>query len=209
MKSRELHTTPVLIVTNYQIIPEPSGKFLHTFTPENTPTIYKFIANQEPAFEEGARYNIGYEVRSGENWVDVSASAKADAVDPKISHYVARQLGEQSRLVETTKSDERVVHKATDGHYLGRKYAWRIYGMALSRDTFDDYLAYVKHPTVSCSTDGSASIAYKDQGIEELMDKFINSLVKVGKSGNRFKTSLWPTKRWFTVKGISAITDKK
>ncbi|MBF4381770.1 hypothetical protein, partial [Vibrio anguillarum] len=82
MKSRELHTTPVLIVTNYQIIPEPSGKFLHKFTPENTPTTYKFIANQEPAFEEGARYNIGYEVKNGENWVDVSASAKADAVEP-------------------------------------------------------------------------------------------------------------------------------
>lgn len=209
MKSRELHTTPVLIVTNYKIIPRPSGRYLHSFTPESTPTVYKFIANQEPVFEEGTRYNIGYEFVNNENWVDISASAKADEVLPQVSHYVARQLGEQSRAIETNKSDERVVHHATDGHYLGKKYTWRIYGMALSRDTFDDYLEYIKHPTVNCYTDGSASIAYKDQGIDQLIDNFVNSLVKVGNAGNRFKSTLWPSKRWFTVKGISAITDKK
>ena len=80
MKSREFFTTPVLIVTGYAIAPH-NGKFLHTFTPETTNTVYQFIANQEPVLEEGQRYKIGYTVDNGVNWVDISATAKADDVD--------------------------------------------------------------------------------------------------------------------------------
>lgn len=207
MKSRELLTTPVLIVTNYRIEPDPSGKFLHSFTPENTNTIYQFRANQEPVLEEGQRYNIGFSVEDGLNWVDVSATAKADDVDQHKSHYVARLLGEEKRAVETQKSNDRVQHYATDGYYLGKKYAWRIYGMAVARDTFDAYLADINHPCVSCFTEGSSSTAYKEDGLDAAMHELIQTATRV--SGNRFKSPLLPSKKWFQIKGISAITDKK
>lgn len=207
MKSRELLTTPVLIVTNYRVVPHPDGKFLHSFTPENTNTVYQFIANQEPVLEAGQRYNIGFTVENGVNWVDVSATAKADDVDQHKSHYVARLLGEEKRAVETQKSRERVQHGATDGHYLGKKYAWRIYGMAVARDTFDAYLADIKHPSVPCLTEDSPSTAYKEDGLAAAMDALIQTATRV--SGNRFYSPLLPSKKWFQIKGISAITDKK
>ena len=207
MKSRELLTTPVLIVTNYRIVPHASGKFLHSFTPETTSTVYQFIANQEPVLETGQRYNIGYTVDGGVNWVDVAATAKADAVDKDKSFYVAKLLGEEARAVETQKSDERVVHSAKDGHYLGKKYAWRIYGMAIAREAFDTYLEDIKHPTVPCFTEGSNSIAYKELGLEAAMDALRKSATRIG--GNRFRSPLMPSKDWFQIKGISAITDKK
>ncbi len=207
MKSRELLTTPVLIVTGYKIVPHPGGKFLHSFTPETTNTVYQFIANQEPLLDEGERYNIGYTVEDGLNWVDVSASAKADHVDQDKSYYVSRLLGEELREVETQKSDERVQHKARDGHYLGKKYAWRIYGMAVARDTFDTYMSDIGHPAVDCYTDGSPSIAYKETGLEEAMTALIKSATRV--NGNRFQSPLLPSKKWFQIKGLSAITDKK
>jgi hypothetical protein len=210
MRSRNLQTTPVVIVSNYRITPDPAtGKFLHEFTPETTSTVYQFIGNREPIFTEGERYNIGYEVENGTNIVDVSASAKADEVDPVVSHNVARILGEQCSAVETTKSDQRVVHSATSGHYLGKKYAWRIYGMAVAKGTFYDYLEEIRHPSVPCTTEDSASTAYLDTGINTAMDNLINSCSRVGASSNRFSSPLLPSKSWFTIKGISAISDKK
>lgn len=207
MKSRELLTTPVLIVTNYRITPHASGKFLHTFKPETTDTVYQFVANQEPLLEAGHQYNIGYIVEDGINWVDTSATAKATDVDPDKSHYVARMLGEQIRSVETQKSRQRVVHEPAEGFYLGKKYAWRIYGMAVGRDTFDDYLEEIHHPSVPCYTEGTPSIAYREEGLAEAMDALIRSVRR--KSGNRFESPLLPSKSWFNVKGLSAITDKK
>lgn len=207
MKSRELFTTPVLIVTNYNISQHADGKFLHSFTPENTTTVYQFIANQEPLLEEGARYNIGYTLEGGINLVDISATAKADDVDQYKSHYVARLLGEEKRTVETQKSKERVTHSATSGLYLGKKYAWRIYGMAVARGTFDTYLSEINHPSTPCLTDGSASIAYKDDGLAAAMDELIRTSTRV--SGNRFSSPLIKSKEWFQIKGLSAITDKK
>ncbi|WP_374490535.1 hypothetical protein [Zoogloea sp.] len=208
MKSRDLLTTPVLIVSNYRIVPHASEKFLHSFTPETTSTVYQFIANKEAMLEAGKRYNIGYRVDDdGINWVDISATAKADDVDPQVSYYVARKLGQEICAVETQKSDSRVTHKAKDGHYLGKKYAWRIYGMAVARDTFDAYLEEIKHPSVPCLTDGSSSVAYKEEGLELAMKALIDSAVRVG--GNRFSSPLLPSKKWFQIKGISAITDKK
>lgn len=209
MKSRELHTTPVLIVSNYKVAALPEGKYLHTFTPENTSTIYQFIANKEPILEVGGRYNIGYRSDSGINWVDISAIARADDVDPIVSHYWARKLGEELRAVETKKSNERVVHSAIDGFYLGKKYAWRIYGMAVTNDVFYSFLEFINHPKVPCFTEGSASTAYKDEGIGVAVDEFFRSCVKVGTTGNRFKSQLLPHQRWFRVKGLNALTDKK
>lgn len=207
MKSRELLTTPVLIVTNYRITPHSSGKFLHSFTPETTDTLYQFVANQEPVLDLGQRYNIGYKAVGGLNWVDISATAKADLVDKEKSFYVAKVLGEELRAIETQKSDERVVHQATDGRYLGKKYAWRIYGMAISRDAFDVYLEEIWHPSVPCATEGSSSVAYREAGLEEAMAKLCQSAIRVG--GNRFRSSLFRSREWFQIKGISAITDKK
>lgn len=208
MKSRDLLTTPVLIVSNYQIVPHPSGRFLHSFTPETTPTVYQFLANREAVLEAGERYNIGYSIdENGANWVDVSATAKADDVDPQVSYYVARKLGKEAFSVETQKSNDRVTHNAKDGHYLGKKYAWRIYGMAVARDTFDAYLEDINHPSVPCFTEGSPSVAYKEAGLEAAIKALIDSAVRVG--GNRFRSPLLPSKRWFQIKGISAITDKK
>jgi hypothetical protein len=207
MKSRELLTTPVLIVTNYGIVPHASGKFLHSFTPETTGTVYQFIANQEPVLESGQRYNVGYTVDNGVNWVDVAATAKADAVDRDKSFYVAKILGEEARAVETKKSDERVVHQAKDGRYLGKKYAWRVYGMAIAREAFDTYLSDIKHPSAPCFTEGSGSIAYKEVGLEAAVDALRASAIRI--NGNRFRSPLMPSKKWFQIKGISAITDKK
>lgn len=207
MKSRELLTTPVLIVSNYTITSHAGGKFLHKFTPESTTTVYQFLANQEPVLDEGQRYNIGYRVEDGQNWVDIAATAKADDVDPQKSYYVSRLLGEELRIVETQKSSERVVHNACDGTYLGKKYAWRIYGMAIPRDTFDAYLEDIRHPSTPCRTDDTPSIAYKEAGLEDAMKALMQSVIKVG--GNRFKSPLLPSKKWFQVKGLSAITDKK
>lgn len=207
MKSRELHTTPVLIVTNYKIAPHSSGKFLHSFTPETTSTVYQFLANREPVLVEGERYNIGYTVDNGINWVDVSATAKAQEVDPNKSFYVARLLGEELRPVETQKSNERVTHSATDGQYLGKKYAWRIYGMAMPRNIFDAYLEEIKHPSVPCLTEETPSLAYKDEGLHNAVEALILSCIKI--NGNRFRSPLLPSKNWFQIKGLAAITDKK
>lgn len=207
MKSRELFTTPVLIVTNYTITALQTGKFLHRFTPETTSSVYQFIANQEPLLNEGQRYNIGYTVEDGINWVDMSATAKADDVDPQKSYYVAGLFGEQLRAAEGRKSDERVRHGALDGRYLGKKYAWRIYGMVVARDTFDMYLKDIGHPTVQCMTDDTPSLAYKEEGLREAMNALIQSVTRVG--GNRFSSPLVSSKKWFQIKGISAITDKK
>lgn len=207
MKSRNLLTTPVLIVTNYQITHHSGGKYLHTFTPENTNTVYQFVANQEPILESGQHYNIGYIVDAGLNWVDIAATAKADLVDREKSFYVAKILGKEARTIETQKSNERVQHQAKDGHYLGKKYAWRIYGMAIARDAFDTYLEDIKHPSVSCFTEGSPSIAYKEDGLDAAMDALRQSATRI--DGNRFKSPLLSSKKWFQIKGISAITDKK
>lgn len=207
MKSRELHTTPVVVVTNYRIAPHCGGKFLHSFTPESTNTTYQFVANQEPLLEDGERYSFGYTVDSAVKWVDTSAIAKAESVDPDASFYVARVLGVELREVESRKSDERVAHTAQNGYYLGKKYAWRIYGMALPRDVFDLYLEHIGHPCVPCLTDGSRSVAYLEEGLASSIERLRTSLVRV--ANNRFKSSLVPQRKWFRIKGISAITDKK
>ena len=200
-------TTPVLIVSNYKIEPGSGGKFLHSFTPESTHTVYQFLANAQPLLVEGERYNIGYNVHGGSNWVDTSATAKADDVDPIKSFYVANILGEELRSVETAKSIDRVTYPELDSFYLGKKYAWRIYGMAIARDTFDTYLKDIRHPFVPCLTEGSTSIAYKEEGLKEAMKLLLDSLVHV--SSNRYKSELVHSKKWFQVKGISSITDKK
>lgn len=207
MKSRQLHTVPVVVVNNYQVTPHQDGKFLHSFTPESTQTVYQFLSNREPILVDGERYSLGYTVDGGINWVDVSAIAEAEAVDPESSFYVAKVLGQELREVEVLKSSVRVTYAAKEGLYLGRKYAWRIYGMAVPREVFDFFLEHTGHPQVPCFTDGSPSVAYKEDGLAAAVEKLRASLKKV--ANNRFTSPLVPQKKWFHVKGIHAITDKK
>lgn len=209
MKSRHLLTTPTVVVTNYKIESHPEGKHLHSFTPASTNTKYQFIANGEAVLKEGERYNFAYRVENGVNWVDPSAIAEAESVDPESSFYVARIHGQEIRDIELRKSNERTTHSAKDGTYLGRKYAWRIYGMAVPREVFELYLDTIKHPITSCITGASQSIAYKEEGLQEAMQTLLSSLERVDSKKNNFKSVLIPQRNWFQVKGISAITDKK
>jgi hypothetical protein len=207
MKSRMLETTAIVVVTNYEVMPYEGGKYLHRFTPESTSTRYQFVANQEPILEEGERYSFGYIVEDRVNWVDISAISKAEDVNPDASFYLARLHGTEIRSVELAKSNERVRHEAADGQYLGRKYAWRIHGMAVPREVFDMYLEHIGHPSVRCHTEGTESIAYKEEGLADAVENLRASLVKL--NNNRFRSPLIPAKKWFMVKGLSAITDKK
>mgnify|MGYP001825383560 CR=1 FL=1 len=207
MKSRELKTTPEVIVTNYTFKLLPSGETLHRFTPQNTETVYQFFDSDEPRLKVGKAYSLGYLTVHGINWVDVTTIAPADKVNPYLSHRAARHLGELIREVETRKSNERVKQSATNGHYLGCKYAWRIYGMSVSDEAFSAYLDGIGHPSVSCTTLGTPSIAYKEEGLEAAIDALIDSCIRI--RGNRFRSPLLPSKKHFKVKGIDAITDKK
>lgn len=206
MKSRDLLTTPTIVVSNYRII-ESENTFLHSFSPETTKTNYCFFGGDQPLLEEGQRYSVGFRSQEGVNWVDLAATARAGDVDKNKSLYVARILGEEGRQLETSKSNSRVIHSAVEGLYLGKKYAWRIYGMAVARDTFDAYLKDIGHAAIPCTTDGTASIAYRDAGLAQAMQLLIDSAVRIQE--NRFRSHLLPSKDWFQIKGIPAITDKK
>ncbi len=84
-KSRVVKTNSSRAGQNYTVTPDPSGKYLHKFTPGNTGTVYQFIASQEPVLDAGKRYNIGYTVENRLNLVDISACSKADEVNPVIT----------------------------------------------------------------------------------------------------------------------------
>lgn len=137
----------------------------------------------------------------------IPSIVKADLVTPTDSQYVARMLGEFMRKKETDKSERRVIHLAKDGRYLGKKYAWRIYGMALSKKVFSEYLDAIGYPSVPCTTLGTQSVAYKEAGLVDAMDKFIDSCTRKGKK--RFKSIYLPNKGAFVVRAIKTIMDDK
>ncbi|PSU69822.1 hypothetical protein C9J22_13165 [Photobacterium phosphoreum] len=214
MKSRELHTIQDLIVSNYTITSNGDGKFTHTFTPENTNTLYSFIANETYELEQGEHYSIGFYIGDkGNKIVELSCVAKNQGVNPMLSFLFAQQEAEGKHAVNTEKNNTRVTHKATDGYYWGKKYAWREFGMAIPKGAFHAYLAEVGHPTVPCFTSNPAlpysnndySIAYKEEGLAKVIEDLITSAVKV--TAARYESPLY-SKR-FMIKAISAITDKK
>ncbi len=214
MKSRDLKTIYDLIVTNYRITPIGDGKFLHEFNPKTTDTTYSFIANGIPELIEGERYNIGFkEMESGEKIVDISCISKTSEVNKNISYLYARQMSKEKHQVNKIKNDDRVKHKAKDGYYWGKKYAWREFGLFMSQDAFHQYLDEVGHARIDCITmnpdmpygAGDASFAYKEEGLEEVIKSLVDSSLKVTKV--LFKSPLY-SKR-FSFKGINAITDKK
>ncbi|CDU07950.1 conserved hypothetical protein [Vibrio coralliirubri] len=214
MKSRDLNTIQDLIVSNYDITPNGDGKFTHTFTPENTATIYQFVANGTPELEQGQHYSIGFYVEGdGSKVVDLSCVAKNKEVNPLLSYLFAQQLAEGKHTINKSKNDTRVTHKATDGYYWGKKYAWREFGMSIPQGAFFAYLKEIKHPTTPCITtnpdlnysNNDESIAFKEEGLAQAIENLITSAKKVTPA--RYESPLY-SKR-FMIKAISAITDKK
>lgn len=214
MKSRDLKTIHDLIVTDYAIQAIGDGKFSHTFRPKTTNTTYIFIANGTAELEEGARYNIGYYVNEkDQNIVDISCLSKNDEINPRISYLYANQLSREKHKINKEKNDARVKYTASNDYYWGKKYAWREFGLFLAKDAFYSYLAEISHPVVDCITsnpdlpysNNDSSMAYKEEGLEDAMLQLITSAKRVTKV--RFESPLY-SKR-FTIKGISAITDKK
>ncbi len=214
MKSRELLTIPDLIASNYTVKKLASGKYLHTFTPANTSTVYSFEANATNVIIEGEHYSIGYTVDSeGRNIIDLSALSLTSKVTPLSSFFAAKLIAEGIYTIEKAKNDDRVSHSAKDGcYYWGKKYAWRIFGAVIAQDAFYEYLKEIKHPSVSCITrdpdlpfSNDPSIAFKEDGLENAMRNLIESASKV--SAAFFKSPLYSKK--FRIKGINAITDKK
>ena len=213
MKSRDLRTIHDVIITDYRITPLSDGKYLHQFRPATTDTVYEFEANSAPVLKNGDRYNIGFKVTpSGRNIIDTSALGKVDTVNKVLSYLAAKQLSADILDENTAKNDQRVSHTETNGYYWGKKYAWRRYGLVISKDAFYGYLEHIEHPFTSCLTSNpdlpysanERSTAYLDAGLEAAMDALIDSAVKVGRY---HESPLYPHR--FQIKAINAITDKK
>jgi hypothetical protein len=213
MKSRDLHTIHDVIVTGYTITPLANGKFLHQFTPATTSTVYEFEANSAPVLKDGDRYNIGFRIQpDGRRVIDTSALGKGNAVNALLSYLAAKSLSNDTLDENRAKNDQRVSHQATDGYYWGKKYAWRRYGLVMSKDAFYQYLDEIGHPSVPCFTSNpdlpygvpDQSKAYKDEGLEKAMDDLIESAVP---DGRYFKSPLYSRK--FQIRPINAITDKR
>jgi hypothetical protein len=213
MKSRELKTIHDLIVSDYKIVPIGNGKFIHSFKPATTNTVYQFEANGTPEVTEGERYNIGfYDDEHGNKVIDTSCLSKNAEVNPMLSYLYATKLSEGKHEVNKSKNDNRVSHAVKDGYYWGKKYAWREFGLVISKDAFFAYLKEIKHPAVNCITNNSdmafsnePSTAYKEDGLADAVNALISSAVKVTKV--RFKSPLYS--KQFVIRGIEAITDKK
>lgn len=213
MKSRDLKTIYDLIVSDYKIIAKGDGKFIHSFKPATTNTLYQFEANGTPEVIEGERYNIGYyEDEHGSKIIDTSCLSKNTEVNPVLSYLYATKLSEGKHEINKQKNDDRVSHSATDGYYWGKKYAWREFGLAISKDAFYAYLEEIKHPQVEWITSNPAmgfsnepSTAYKEDGLADAIHELIASAVKATKV--RYKSALYS--KQFSIKGIEAITDKK
>jgi len=213
MKPRELLTIHDLIASNYTITKLISGTYLHQFTPATTSTLYEFEANATPVITEGERYNIGFTVDArGRNIIEPSALSLTSQVNPMLSFMAAQHMAIGNFSIEKAKNDDRVTHKATDGYYWGKKYAWRMFGTVISDNAFYKYLEEIKHPFVSCITrdpdlpySNVESIAYAEDGLEDAVRNLIASAEKSSKA--YFKSPLYS--RSFSIKGINAITDKK
>lgn len=214
MKSRNLYTIHDVIVRDYTVSELPNGKFLHQFKPQTTDTLYQFETNSSNVeLVNGDRYNIGFTTGAdGRNIIEPSALGRADTVNKLLSYSAAKHFS-QDKLVENKgKNDDRVRHRATDGYYWGRKYAWRRFGLVIAKGAFYSYLEEIAHPFVPCRTinddigihSNEESIAYKEEGLEEAMDALIDTAVKVGRY---FESPRYSKK--FQIRPINAISDKK
>ena len=189
MKSRDLKTIHNLIVSDYEIKPLGNGKFIHTFKPQTTNTIYSFEANGTPELEEGTHYNIGYYEEGDNKIIDISSTGKADEVNPYFSYSYAKSISEENTKINKNKNDTRVTHSATDGYYWGKKYAWRQFGLAIPKEAFYKYLEQINHPFTKCQTinpdlafsQNEDSIAYKEEGLDVAIQSLLFSAKKATK----------------------------
>lgn len=217
MKSRNLKTIYNLIAANYTKTLQPNGKFLHTFTPSTTNTIYQFEANSADEIVVGEHYNIGFNEIGGNKVVDLSCLSIATNHNKFLSYSFAIAMSKNNHTSNKNKNDQRVTHKAPNGYYWGKKYAWREFGLVLPQKAFHNYLEFINHPSVACQTiepnsqfqNNQPSIAYLEDGIQDAIDNLIDSAVRVG-NGTFYKSPLYDSGNTkFTIKGINAITDKK
>jgi hypothetical protein len=213
MKSRNLRTHHDVIISGYTISPLSTGKYLHQFTPATTDTVYQFEANSAPVLVNGDRYNIGFTLQpDGRRVVEPSAMGKADSVNKTLSLLAAKQQSSDDLAENKAKNDQRVTHRAKDGYYWGKKYAWRRFGLMMAEGAFLAYLKEIGHPSVPCITSNpdlafpsnDPSIAFKDDGLEEVVDALIESAERVGQY---FKSPLFTKK--FQIRPIPSITDKR
>ena len=214
MKSRDLYTVHDVIVRGYTIAVLPTGRFLHQFTPSTTDTIYQFETNSSAAeLVNGDRYNIGFiTAPDGRNIIEPSALGKADTVNKLLSYSAAKHFSLDKLAENQGKNDDRVQHRATDGYYWGRKYAWRRFGLVIAKSAFYQYLDEIAHPFVPCRTinddleiySNEDSVAYQEEGLEEAMDALIDTAEKAGRY---FQSPRYSKK--FQIRPINAISDKK
>lgn len=212
MKSRDLNTIHDLIVTDYTITKLGPSRYRHSFHPATTSTIYELEDNATPLLKEGHRYNIGFTAdKAGRNIVDRSAISPTDMVNPVLSYAAARSYSLGIEATNKENNETRVTHAPTRGYYWGKKYAWRRYGLVIARNAFDQYLEEIGHPSIPCQTQdpdagfSSPSIAYADAGLEAAIDNLISTAVP---AGDRYFKSPHYSKK-FSIRGLSAITDKK
>ncbi len=213
MKSRNLRTHHDVIISGYNITSLSNGKYLHQFTPATTSTVYEFEANSAPVLVNGDRYNIGFTLKhDGRRVVEPSAMGKADSVNKILSLLAAKQQSSDDLAENKAKNDQRVTHRATDGYYWGKKYAWRRYGLMMAERAFLAYLTEIGHPSVPCITSNpdlafpsnDPSTAFKDEGLERAIDDLIESAER---AGQYFKSPLFSKK--FQIRPIPSITDKR
>lgn len=212
MKSRELKTIHDMIVTDYTITSIGAGRYRHEFHPETTSTIYEFEANKTPLLKEGERYNIGFMTdSSGRNVVDTATISAASLTSANVSYLAAKAFSAGIEESNRAKNDERVSHKGR-GYHWGKKYAWRRYGLVISKNAFYSYMEEIRHPCVPCVTrdpdlgySNQDSVAYADAGLEKAIDDLIQSAVKV--TDRYYKSPLYS--KQFQIRGVAAITDKK
>lgn len=214
MKSRDLRTIHDLIVSNYTVVPLPSGRHLHQFTPSTTSTIYQFETNNSSLeLVNGDRYNIGFVLEAdGRRVIEPSSLGRADTADKSLSYMAAQKISSDKLAENKGKNDSRVKHQAKDGYYWGRKYAWRRYGLVISKNAFFKYLEEINHPSIPCITTNADigvysnehSIAYKDDGLKEAMDALIETAEYLGRY---YKSEVYS--KSFQVRPINAISDKK
>jgi hypothetical protein len=213
MKSRELCTIHNVIITDYTIEDIGNAKFRHSFHPQNTDTVYEFIANGTPELIEGERYNIGYKKEpDGRKYVDISCISKNTKVNPIVSYYCAKQASSDKHAVNKEKNDVRVTYEASDDYYWGKKYAWREFGLAIPKNAFFQYLDEINHKKTHCIITNpddlaqtTSTVAYAEAGLDEAIFKLLTLAEKA--SPAYFKSPLF-SKR-FSIRGVDAITDKK
>ncbi|WP_285906322.1 hypothetical protein [Pseudodesulfovibrio pelocollis] len=210
MKRRDLLTTYDLIASSYSISKD-GDYFIHKFSPKNTSTIYQArTTSSTPIITEGDRYNIGYSVDNGVNWVEVTAISNSSKTTPDSAFSAMELAGKELYDTEKAKNDARIKYNAK-GYYWGKKYAWRVFGIGLAKEAFYKYLKEIKHPFIECTVFNvdkghppSKSIAYSEKGLKDAVENLIKSAKPVGA---RYKSPHYT--HTFTIKGFNAITDKK